>query len=85
MAPEHGKATEQINRQKTADAKSVKDTVLSDTIVIEVLIETIHAGKIEISPSLVAKRLSNRGILLSNKQVEQIFNQYGIPLEKKIL
>jgi hypothetical protein len=86
VAPEHGKATEQINRQKTADAKSVRDvTVLSDTIVIEVLIETINAEKIEISPSLVAKRLSNRGMLLSNKQVEQIFNQYGIPLEKKIL
>ncbi len=86
VAPEHGKATEQINRQRTATAKSVRDvTVVSDTIVIEVLIETIHTGKIEISPSLVAKRLSNRGMLISNKQVEQIFKQYGIPLEKKIL
>jgi hypothetical protein len=86
VAPEHCKATEQINRQKTAAAKSVRDvTVVSDTIVIEVLIETIHAGKIEISPSLVAKRLSNRGMLISNKQVVQIFKQYGIPLEKKIL
>jgi hypothetical protein len=86
VAPEHGKATEQINRQRTATAESVRDvTVVSDTTVIEVLIETIHAGRIEISPSLVTKRLTNRGILIANKQVEQIFKQYGIPLEKKIL
>jgi len=86
VAQEHDKATEQINRKRTATAESVKDvTVISDTIVIEVLIETIHAGRIEISPSLVTKRLTNRGILVANKQVEQIFKQYGIPLEKKIL
>ncbi len=86
VAPEHGKATEQINRQITTAVKSVRDvTVISDTIVIEVLLETIHAGKIEISPSLVAKKLSDRGMLISNRQVEQIFKQYGIPLEKKIL
>jgi len=86
VAPEHGKATEQINRKLTATAESVKGvTAVSDTIVIEVLIETIHAGRIEISPSLVTKRLNNRGILVANKQVETIFKQYGIPLEKKIL
>jgi hypothetical protein len=86
VAPEHGKATEQINQKRTATAESVKGvTVVSDTIVIEVLIETIHAGRIEISPSLVTKRLTNRGILVANKQVEQIFKQYGISLEKKIL
>jgi len=86
VAPEHGKATEQINQKRTATAESVRGvTVVSDTIVIEVLIETIHAGRIEISPSLVTKRLTNRGILVANKQVEQIFKQYGIPLEKKIL
>ncbi len=86
VAPEHGKATEQINRQRTATAELVSDvTVVSGTIIIEVLIETIHAGKVEISPSLVARRLSNRGMLISNKQVEQIFKQYGIPLEKKNL
>lgn len=86
VAPEHGKATEQIYRQRTATAESVRGvTVVSDTTVIEVLIETIHAGRIEISPSLVTKRLTNRGILIANKQVEQIFKQYGIPLEKKNL
>ncbi len=86
VSPEHGKATEQINRKRTATAESVRGvTVVSDTIVIEVLIETIHAGRIEISPSLVTKRLTNRGILVAHKQVETIFKQYGIPLEKKIL
>jgi hypothetical protein len=86
VAPEHGKAMKQINQQRTTATESVSDfTLVSDTTVIEVLIETIHAGKIEISPSLVTKRLSKRGILIANKQVEQIFKQYGIPLEKKIL
>jgi len=86
VAPELSKATEQINRQRGATAESVRDvTVISDTTVIEVLIETIHAGKVKISPSLVTKRLFKRGILIGNKQVEQIFKQYGIPVEKKIL
>ena len=86
VAPVHGKATEQINRKRTATAESVKGvTAVSNTIVIEVLIETIHAGRIEMFPSLVTKRLNNRGILIANKQVETIFKQYGIPLEKKIL
>jgi hypothetical protein len=86
VASERGKATEQINRQRAATAESARDvTVISDTFVIEVLIETIHAGRVEISPSLVTKRLSDRGILIGNKQVEQIFKQYGIPLEKKML
>ena len=86
VAPEHSKAKEQINRQRTAGAEPVREvTVVSDTTVIEVLIEIIHAGSVEISPSLVTKRLSDRGIPIGNNQVEQIFKQYGIPVEKKRL
>jgi len=33
----------------------------------------------------VQERLNNRGILIANKQVETIFKQYGIPLEKKTI
>jgi hypothetical protein len=84
VASERSKATDQINRRSAATVeRSVQVAMVSDTTVIEVLIETIHAGRIQISPSLVAKRLSKRGISVACKQIEQIFRQYGISTEKK--
>ncbi len=57
---------------------------MPDTTVIEVLLETIHAAKIRIDPALVANRLMVRGILVTVKQVEQLFIQFGICPGKKI-
>jgi hypothetical protein len=57
---------------------------ISVTTVIDVLIEAIHAGQVRIAPSVVANRLSFRGIAITAKQVKQIFIQYGINTEKKI-
>jgi len=87
VASEQDKASGQINlRRAAAASESVTElAVLSDATVIEVLIETVHAGHVQISPLMVAKRLSKRGISVSGKQVEQIFDQYGIPTEKKTL
>lgn len=86
LAPAHSKAAEQTTRRCAANAEAAnKGAVVSDTTVIEVLIETIQAGRVRISPSLVAKRFSMRGISIGSKQVEQIFQQYGIVTEKKRL
>jgi hypothetical protein len=86
VSSEPAKAKKQINRQRAAETESVRDVVVvSDTTVIEVLIETIHAGRIATSPSLIGKRLFDRGVPIATKQVEQVFKQYGIPLEKKTL
>jgi hypothetical protein len=65
--------------------KSKKIEPIPATTVIEVLIETIHAGQVRIDPSLVANRLSVRGVPITVKQVEQIFIQYAIASEKKIM
>ena len=77
------KAAEQIlSRQKLALLHKEAEP-LPVTTIIEVLIEAIHAGRIRIRPTLVANRLSVRGVPITVKQVEQIFAQYGIATEKK--
>ena len=87
VASDQDRAAEQIHQRHTAAVAEpgIALAVLSDATVIEVLIETIHAGGVRISSSLVARRLSKRGISVNDKQVEQIFSQYGIPTGKKML
>jgi hypothetical protein len=84
VSSEPAKANKQINRQRAVETESVREVVVvSDTTVIESLIEAIHAGRVAVSPSLITKRLFDRGVPIATKQVEQVFKQYGIPLEKK--
>jgi hypothetical protein len=71
-------------RRKKASSNFREITSMSVTTVIEVLIEAIHASRVRIAPSVVANRLSFRGISITAKQVEQVFIQYGIAPEKKI-
>lgn len=81
---EPDKATEQISRRRKQFADTHKEIVeISATTTIEVLIEIIQAGRIYINPSLIADRLSSRGVPVSNKQIEQVFIRYGINGEKK--
>lgn len=82
--PEH--AHEQISRreQQPADrGKGVFDIPVAT--VVEVLIETLHAGRVRVAPSLVAKRLCQRDVPVTPEQVERVFTQYGIGAEKKML
>lgn len=84
VSAETGKAAEQISRRRGQLAdKPKRITELSTTTVIEVLIETIHAGQVHIAPMLVAQRLSTRGVPVTAKQVEQVFARYSIVTEKK--
>jgi hypothetical protein len=77
-------AAEQISRRRVQLADSQKAIPhIATTTVIEVLIETIHAGQVRIAPSLVVKGLSARGIPITVQQVEQVFSRYGIDTEKK--
>jgi hypothetical protein len=80
--PEHG--VEQISRRRLQLADSEKAIAdIPTTTVIEVLIETIHAGQMRIAPSVVAKRLSARGVPITVKQIEDVFARYRIDVEKK--
>lgn len=77
-------AGEQISRrtvQLSDSQKAISD--IPTTAVIEVLIETIHAGQVRVAPSLVAKRLAARAVPITVQQVEQVFVRYGIGTEKK--
>ena len=77
-------AAEQISRRRvqlTDNQKAIPH--IPTTTVIEVLIETIHAGQVFIAPSFVAKGLSARGIPITVQQVEQVFARFGIATEKK--
>ena len=77
-------AAEQIFRRRVqlADRKKAISDISTPTV-IEVLIETIHAGKVRIAPLLVARGLCARGVSISVQQVEQVFARYGIDTEKK--
>jgi hypothetical protein len=84
VSTESDHAAEQISRRSVQLAdqkKAISD--IPTTTVIEVLIETIHAGQVCIAPSLVAKGLSARGVPITVQQVEQVFIRYGIETEKK--
>jgi hypothetical protein len=84
VSAESDHAAEQISRRRVQLADSQKAIPhIPTTTVIEVLIETIHAGQVRIAPSLVAKALSARGIPITVQQVEQVFARYGIDTEKK--
>ena len=57
---------------------------LPENIVIEVLLEVIHATtKIVITPAKVVERLKARGVSLSVEQVAHVFESYGLEPVKK--
>jgi hypothetical protein len=65
------------NEQITASAE------LPDAIVVEVLLEVIRAGEVTIPPSTVSDRLEARGVSISPAQVERVFGQCGLEIQKK--
>lgn len=79
-----GEADEQISQRRMQQEESDKGIdILPVTTVIEVLIETIHAGKLRTAPKLISKRLAARGCSVTPRQIEQIFEQYSIETLKK--
>jgi len=84
ISADTGEAAEQISRRHMLLAESDKGTnILPITTVVDVLIETIHAGKLRVAPRLISQRLVARGCSVTTRQVEQIFGQYGIDALKK--
>jgi len=50
---------------------------------IAVLVEALKAGDVLVPPSTVSARLAAQGVIVTVAQVEQIFSQYGLQVEKK--
>ena len=79
-------AHEQISRRQQQLAHRGKAALdIPIATVVAVLIETLHAGRVRVAPSVVAKRLCQRAVPVTTEQVERVFIQYGIEAEKKIL
>jgi hypothetical protein len=84
ISTDPGEADEQISQRRIKLVESDKGIdILPVTTVIEVLIETIHTGKLRVSPKLISKRLAARGCSVATRQIEQIFDQYCIDTLKK--
>lgn len=80
----HTRASEQVAK-RMARISTVADVSknTSDTMIIEVLLELIYAGKVTIGPGTVTERLGIRGVRVSEQQVEHVFEQFGIDWSKK--
>lgn len=85
VSVEPGRAAEQATRrgEQFRDAAAKTDELPASTV-IEVLVEALHTGQVEIVPSLVAQRLSARGAAITVSQVEDVFARYGIDTGKKM-
>jgi hypothetical protein len=51
-------------------------------LVIEILLEVIHAAGIRGDPEAVAARLAGRGVAASVAQIEVVFREHGLPVKK---
>jgi len=84
ISTDPGEAAGQISQRRMQLAESDKGIdILPITTIIEVLIETIHAGKLRVAPKLISQRLAARGCSVTIRQVEQVFTHYGIDILKK--
>jgi hypothetical protein len=50
---------------------------------IAVLVEALNAGQVFVPPSEIAGRLAVRGLAVTVDQVNRIFAEYGVEVEKK--
>jgi hypothetical protein len=72
-------------RHDKIDRGSQVATAPSIEMIIAVLVEALRAGKVLPSASIVSARLSARGMIITVDQVKQIFSQYGLEAEKKMV
>jgi hypothetical protein len=71
-----------VRRELLASRKEVALPLTSSTI-IEVLLEVIQTAQPRVTPTDVAKRLTDREVPVTADQVEQIFDRYSLGPGKK--
>ena len=84
ISPNQKRASEQVAK-RMAQIATVADVSndISETMIIEVLLELVYAGKVTVGLGTVVERLCIRGVIVSKQQVEQVFEQFGIDWSKK--
>ena len=84
ISPHQKRASEQIverTAQMTLPSGTTEDT--SDVIVMEILLELVYAGKVTVAPETISKRLAVRSVMVSERQVKQVYGKFGIDWSKK--
>jgi hypothetical protein len=81
VSAQPNRAEEQVRARVVAEPPP--SVPLPAATVIEVLVETLTAGRVAIAPPVVAQRLGARGVAVTGAQVEQVFTQYGVSTGKK--
>lgn len=78
------RAAEQMaRRQEQKPSATDSKTLPFAEAIIAVLVEALQAGEVLVAPSIVAARLSVRGLAVTATEVEQIFTQHGLQAGKK--
>jgi hypothetical protein len=78
------RAAQQLAARRELLASSQKVVLpMTASTIIEVLVEVIQREQPKVTPTEVAKRLADRGVLVTAQQVEEIFGRYGLEPEKK--
>lgn len=75
------RACEQLERRLKSAAEP---TLPVSGVVIEVLLELVHAATVQVSPGEVAQRLSARGVRATVGQVREVFDRYKLGEKKGV-
>ena len=77
------RAADQRARRAEAPEGRSEALALAPATVIEVLVEALQAGRVQVSAALGAARLRARGVRVSVEQIEEVFGRYGVRAGKK--
>lgn len=81
VSADKARASEQFERRLQSAAQPVMPV---SGVVIEVLLELVHAATVEAKPGEVAQRLSARGVRVTVEQVREVFERYELGRKKGV-
>ena len=81
VEPQRARA-QQARRRQMASAVAPPPTAPATAVVVEILVEVIHAAAAFGDPKAIAARLCARGVVVGVEQVEQVLDQCGLAKKK---
>jgi hypothetical protein len=83
VSVEGERAEHQIATRRELLTSKKEATALASSTIIDILAEVITLAGTRVSPTVVAKRLTDRRVSVTIEQVERVFDRYGLASEKK--
>jgi hypothetical protein len=71
-------------RRECRPAPAIHPTPPPPALVIEILLEVIHAAGVRGNPAAIAARLTTRGVVVKVEQIHAVFQQHGLPQKKTV-